>query len=88
MYCFFFSALDSESEHVVQEALDRVMAGRTVIIIAHRLSTIRNVDHIIVLNDGVVAEEGNYEELLKIPNGIFQKLVEQQTTPAASSANE
>ncbi|XP_029644906.1 ATP-binding cassette sub-family B member 10, mitochondrial [Octopus sinensis] len=82
------SALDSESEHVVQEALDGVMAGRTVIIIAHRLSTIRNVDRIIVLNDGVVAEEGNYEELLKIPNGIFQKLVEQQTTPAASSTNE
>ncbi|GAB1603933.1 ATP-binding cassette sub-family B member 10, mitochondrial-like [Argonauta hians] len=78
------SALDSESEYTVQEALDSVMAGRTVIVIAHRLSTIRNVDHIIVLNGGMVAESGTFDELLKIPDGIFQKLYEKQSSPASA----
>ena len=73
------SALDAESEHVVQEALDRVMVGRTVITIAHRLSTIKNADKIAVLHDGTVAEIGSYAELMNINDGLFKKLVERQT---------
>jgi subfamily B ATP-binding cassette protein MsbA len=59
------AALDASSEKIVMEALEKLMAGRTVIIIAHRLSTIRNTDKIIVMKDGVVAEEGTHLELLK-----------------------
>jgi len=58
------AALDAESEKIVMQALEKLMVGRTVIIIAHRLSTIRYADKIIVLNCGVVAEEGTHEELL------------------------
>lgn len=58
------SALDTITENSVQEALDRLGNDRTVLIIAHRLGTIKNADNIIVLNDGVVAEEGTHEELL------------------------
>jgi ABC-type multidrug transport system ATPase subunit len=57
----------------VIEALERLMKGRTVITIAHRLSTIRNVDKIIVLKDGVVAEDGTNEELLAL-DGIYAEL--------------
>src|SRR5262249_7186056 len=52
------AALDAESEHLVVEALERLVAGRTVIAIAHRLSTLRNADKILVVKDGVVAEDG------------------------------
>ncbi|MFL5387554.1 MAG: ABC transporter ATP-binding protein [Myxococcales bacterium] len=58
------AALDAESEHIVIEALERAMDGRTVITIAHRLSTIRDADKIVVLKDGIVAEEGTHDELL------------------------
>ena len=60
------AALDTESERLVIEALERLMKGRTVITIAHRLSTIRDADKIIVLKDGVVAEEGTHDELLAL----------------------
>jgi subfamily B ATP-binding cassette protein MsbA len=58
------ASLDTESEKIVIEALEKLMEGRTVIIIAHRLSTLRHADKIIVLKDGLVAEEGTHEELL------------------------
>ena len=58
------AALDTESEKLVMEALERLMTGRTVITIAHRLSTIRNADKIVVLKDGFVAEEGTHDELI------------------------
>lgn len=58
------SALDGESEELVQQALERLMRERTVIVIAHRLSTIRGVDRIIVMDNGVVVEEGNHNDLL------------------------
>ena len=58
------AALDTESEKLVMEALERLMMGRTVIIIAHRLSTIRDADKIVVLKGGLVAEEGTHEELI------------------------
>lgn len=75
----FFSALDAESEFLVQDALEKLMVDRTVITIAHRLSTIRSANQIAVLDLGAVAELGPYQELMKIQSGIFRKLVERQT---------
>jgi ABC-type multidrug transport system fused ATPase/permease subunit len=68
------SSLDSESEKLVQEALENLMQGRTSIIIAHRLSTIRSADAILVLNEGKIAEKGTHKELLEIENGIYKNL--------------
>jgi len=67
------AALDTESEKLVMEALERLMTGRTVIIIAHRLSTIRDADKIVVLKGGYVAEEGTYDELVA-KGGIYAEL--------------
>uniref|UniRef100_H3A5A8 ATP-binding cassette sub-family B member 10, mitochondrial n=2 Tax=Latimeria chalumnae TaxID=7897 RepID=H3A5A8_LATCH len=72
------SALDAENEYLVQEALDRLMEGRTVLIIAHRLSTIQNANAVAVLDQGRIIECGKHEELLAIPNGVFRKLMEKQ----------
>lgn len=71
------AALDPESEALVIEALRRLMQGRTVIMIAHRLSTIRDADKIIVLKDGVVAEQGSNDELIT-QGGIYAELVKIQ----------
>ena len=68
------SSLDSESEKLVQEALETLMKGRTSIIIAHRLSTIRNADAILVLDNGIIAEQGTHKELMEIENGIYKNL--------------
>ena len=73
------SALDAESEHFVQNALEKAVKGRTVLTIAHRLSTIRNADKIVVLNQGQVAETGTYKELISLKDGYFNKLVQHQT---------
>lgn len=67
------NALDTISEHLIQEALDTFSQNRTVIVIAHRLSTIEQADQIIVLDQGQVVEQGNVQELLKL-NGLFAKL--------------
>lgn len=72
------SALDAENEYLVQEALDRLMEGRTVLIIAHRLSTIQNADFVAVLGQGKILECGKHEELLANPNGLFRKLMQKQ----------
>ncbi len=68
------SSLDSESEKLVQEALEILMQGRTSIIIAHRLSTIRSADQILVLDKGVIAEQGTHQELIVLENGIYKNL--------------
>ena len=68
------SSLDSESEKLVQEALETLMKGRTSIIIAHRLATIRSADNILVLNNGIISEQGTHKELLEIESGIYKNL--------------
>ncbi len=68
------SSLDSESERVVQEALDKLMVGRTSFVIAHRLSTIRKADKIIVIDKGNVRETGTHEELIQLENGLYRSL--------------
>jgi len=75
------SALDTHSEKLVQQALDRLLGGRTVFIVAHRLSTIQNADKIVVLNHGRVAEIGTHHELLK-RGGIYASLYLQTTEGA------
>uniref|UniRef100_A0A7N8Y5V9 ATP-binding cassette sub-family B member 10, mitochondrial n=1 Tax=Mastacembelus armatus TaxID=205130 RepID=A0A7N8Y5V9_9TELE len=75
---FLFSALDTENEFLVQEALERLMEGRTVIIIAHRLSTIQNANAVAVLDQRHVAECGQHTELLSNRKGLFRKLMEKQ----------
>jgi subfamily B ATP-binding cassette protein MsbA len=77
------AALDTESEQAVVQALQRLMKGRTVITIAHRLSTIRDSDQILVLQGGVVAEQGSHDELMKL-GGIYSELYKVQfAAPAA-----
>lgn len=68
------SSLDSESEHLIQEALNELMEGKTVLVIAHRLSTIRHVDRIVVVDEGRVVEEGTHDELANQTGGIYAKL--------------
>ncbi|GAC1386572.1 MAG: ATP-binding cassette domain-containing protein [Candidatus Saccharimonadales bacterium] len=81
------SSLDSKSEALVQEALERLMRGRTTIIIAHRLSTIQNVDQIITLRNGKVAEVGTPKELAA-SGGIYQQLLELQHGSTAAMAQK
>ena len=71
------SSLDTESERLVQDAINKMMKNRTSIVIAHRLSTIRHADEIIVLQKGKIVERGNHEQLL-MQNGFYRKLVEMQ----------
>ena len=79
------AALDSESEKLVIEALERLMKGRTVIMIAHRLATVRDANQIIVINQGVVAESGNHEQLIA-QNGIYAELYRTQFDAASAKA--
>lgn len=74
------SSLDSESEKAVQDALEVLMQDRTTIIIAHRLSTIRKADTIFVLDEGRITEQGNFDELSKMENGLFSNLLKLQFT--------
>ena len=67
------SSVDTETELLIQQALERLMAGRTTLMIAHRLSTIRNADQIVVLQDEGIAEQGSHEELMAV-DGIYRHL--------------
>ena len=71
--------MDTESEKLVQEALEHLMKDRTTIVVAHRLSTIRNADLICVLHEGEMVEKGTHDELLAL-NGYYRRLVEMQET--------
>jgi ABC-type multidrug transport system fused ATPase/permease subunit len=72
------SSLDSESERLVQEALETLMTGRTSIVIAHRLSTIRKADQILVMDQGRIVERGTHEQLIQLPSGVYRNLSELQ----------
>ncbi len=72
------SSLDSESESLVQEALERLMTGRTSFVIAHRLSTVVNADWVLVLNEGQLVEQGTHAELLARPDGLYTRLYQMQ----------
>jgi ATP-binding cassette subfamily B protein len=71
------SALDAESEHLVKEALDRLMEGRTTLVIAHRLSTVMGADRVVVLEDGRMVQSGDHASLMR-DGGLYRKLVERQ----------
>jgi ATP-binding cassette, subfamily B, bacterial MsbA len=71
------SQLDSTSERIVQEALDQLVSGRTVFVIAHRLSTVRNADRIVVVDKGLIVEEGTHSQLLE-KDGLYKRLYQTQ----------
>ncbi|WP_374314340.1 ABC transporter ATP-binding protein [Dongia sp.] len=72
------SSLDSESEHLIQEATERLIEGRTAIVIAHRLSTVRALERIIIFDQGKVVEEGSHAVLIGRENGIYRRLFDRQ----------
>ncbi len=72
------SSLDSESEVMIQQAMERLMEGRTTLVIAHRLSTVRALDRLLVFDKGKIVEEGNHEQLIRLNGGIYRRLFERQ----------
>ncbi|VDL62184.1 unnamed protein product [Hymenolepis diminuta] len=74
------SALDTGTERLIQESLDKICENKTTIIVAHRLSTVRNADEILVLHQGEIVERGSHSELLAIPDGRYAELWLKQTT--------
>ncbi|MDR8399251.1 MULTISPECIES: ABC transporter ATP-binding protein [Paraburkholderia] len=72
------SSLDSESEVLIQQAMERLMMGRTTLVVAHRLSTVRALDRLLVLDKGKVIEEGSHEALIRLENGLYRRLFERQ----------
>jgi ATP-binding cassette, subfamily B, bacterial len=72
------SSVDTETEHQIQEALNRLIAGRTVVAIAHRLSTLRRATRLLVIKEGRLIEQGTHTQLLQIPNGVYRRLHDMQ----------
>jgi ATP-binding cassette subfamily B protein len=72
------SSLDSESEMLIQQAMERLMVGRTTLVVAHRLSTVRALDRLLVLDRGKVVEEGSHEKLIRLQGGLYRRLFERQ----------
>ncbi|GAA0594993.1 ABC transporter ATP-binding protein [Paenochrobactrum glaciei] len=72
------SSLDSESEVLIQQAMERLMVGRTTLVIAHRLSTVRALDRLLVFDRGEIIEEGDHDELIRLNGGIYRRLFERQ----------
>jgi ATP-binding cassette subfamily B protein len=73
------SALDAESEHAFQEALEKIVQGRTVLMIAHRLSTVQIAHRVVVMDHGRIVEQGTHEELMKLSSGVYRHLVDRQS---------
>ena len=73
------SSLDSESEALIQQAMERLMQGRTAIVIAHRLSTVRTLDRILVFDQGRIVEDGDHATLLADPAGRYRRLFDRQS---------
>lgn len=82
------SSLDSESEAAIQDAMERLMVGRTSIVIAHRLSTVRMLDRILVFDHGRIVEEGSHESLVRRMGGAYQRLFEKQALGLVRIADE
>ncbi len=72
------SSLDSESEVLIQQAMERLMVGRTTLVVAHRLSTVRALDRLLVLDHGRIAEDGSHDELIRLDGGFYRRLFERQ----------
>ncbi|KQX35199.1 multidrug ABC transporter ATP-binding protein [Devosia sp. Root436] len=72
------SSLDSESEVQIQQAMERLMVGRTTLVIAHRLSTVRALDRLLVFDKGRIVEEGDHDQLIRLKGGIYRRLFERQ----------
>ncbi|MFM0289336.1 ABC transporter ATP-binding protein [Paraburkholderia megapolitana] len=72
------SSLDSESEVLIQQAMERLMVGRTTLVVAHRLSTVRALDRLLVMDRGRIIEEGSHDRLIRIENGLYRRLFERQ----------
>ncbi len=78
------SSLDSESEMLIQQAMERLMVGRTTLIIAHRLSTVKALDRLLVFDKGEIVEEGRHEQLVRLDGGIYRRLFERQALELVS----
>jgi ATP-binding cassette subfamily B protein len=72
------SSVDTETERKIQEAMDRLVAGRTTFAIAHRLSTLHRATRLVVVKDGRIVEAGTHDELLAVPDGLYRRLHELQ----------
>jgi ATP-binding cassette, subfamily B, bacterial len=82
------SSLDSESEVLIQQAMERLMVGRTTLVIAHRLSTVRALDRLLVLDKGRIVEQGRHENLIRLENGLYRRLFERQALGLMNDVDE
>ncbi|GAB2916700.1 ABC transporter ATP-binding protein [Paraburkholderia jirisanensis] len=77
------SSLDSESEVLIQQSMERLMAGRTTLVVAHRLSTVRSLDRLLVLDKGRIVEDGPHEQLIELRDGLYRRLFTRQAMEMA-----
>jgi ATP-binding cassette subfamily B protein len=81
------SSLDSESEVLIQQAMERLMVGRTTLVIAHRLSTVKSLDRLLVFDKGRIVEEGSHQSLIGLKGGIYRRLFERQALELTKGLN-
>lgn len=80
------SALDTATERLIQDSLDRVCENRTTVMVAHRLSTVRFADEILVMHRGEIVERGSHDDLLSIPSGRYSTLWQEQVNDHTSNS--